>query len=287
MNQEIGNWPLAAERHRIAAPDNPLFSPRRVGAMVLRHFYLLRGSWARVAEMAYWPIIGVLIWGFMSDFLTTQTSYVARAPGVLLAGLMLWDLLARGNLGLSLTFLEEVWSRNLGHLAVSPLTIGEWIASMFAMALLRTAIGMVPAVILATYLYHFSLLSIGPALVLFAVNLLLFGWAFGLAVSGLVLRFGQGAESLAWVAVIAVAPFCGVYYPLSALPAWLQPLAVILPPSYVFEAMRDVMFGRPLALGMMGTAALLNLVYMAVAVAIFLRVCHTARVRGLFLGQGE
>ena len=266
---------------------SPVFSIRRVGGMVLRHYYLLRGSWARLAEMAYWPIVGVLIWGFMSTFLATNSNYVAKASGVLLGGLMLWDLLFRGNLGLSLTFLEEIWSRNLGHLAVSPLTIGEWIVAMLVMALIRTVIGMVPAMLIAIPLYHFSLFSIGPALILFCANLLAFGWAFGLAVSGLVLRYGQGAESLAWVAVVAVAPFCGIYYPLSALPHWIQPVAMILPPSYVFEAMRGVMFGGPLALDKMAIAAGENVIYMAVAVAIFLRVYHTARVRGLFLGQGE
>lgn len=263
------------------------FSFRRVGAMVLRHLYILKGSWPRLLEMAYWPAVNMVVWGFTSQFFLTHSSWVAQAAGVLIGAVILWDVLFRGNLGVALSFLEEMWSRNLGHLSVSPLRPYELVVSMLTMSLLRTLLGVLPAALLAMPLYHFSIFDMGLPLIAFWANLMVTGWAIGLGVSAMVLRFGLGAESLAWVMVFAVAPLSGIYYPIDTLPVWLQPVAWSLPPAYVFEGMRQVMFGHGLNLGLLTGAVLLNVFYVALTTGLFLWVFHVARRRGLLLSQGE
>lgn len=263
------------------------FSFRRIGAMVLRHLYILRGSWPRVLEMAYWPAINMVVWGFTSQFFSSHSSWVAQAGGVLIGAVILWDVMFRGNLGVSLSFLEEMWSRNLGHLSVSPLRPHELVAAMLTMSLIRTMIGVLPAALLAVPLYHYSLFDLGLPLIAFWTNLLITGWAIGLGVSALVLRFGLGAESLAWVLVFAVAPLAGIYYPIASLPEWLQPLAWALPPAYVFEGMRGVLFGHGLDVGLLISAFGLNVLYLAAAAGLFLHTHHVARERGLLLNVGE
>ncbi|MGE5548332.1 MAG: ABC transporter permease [Solirubrobacterales bacterium] len=263
------------------------FSFRRIGAMVLRHLYILRGSWPRVLEMAYWPAVNMVMWGFTSKFFMDHSSWVAQAAGVLLGAVILWDVLFRGNLGVSLSFLEEMWSRNLGHLSVSPLRPYELVVSMLTMSLIRTLIGVLPAAVLAIPLYHYSVFELGLPLVAFWTNLMVTGWVIGLAVASLVLRFGLGAESLAWVLVFAVAPLSGIYYPIATLPSWLQAVAWALPPAYVFEGMRGVMFGHALDLHLLTGAVGLNLMYLALTTGLFLRTYHVARQRGLLLTQGE
>jgi len=260
---------------------------RRVLAMILRHLYILRGSWPRVLEMAYWPAVNMLVWGFTSQFFAGHSDWVSRAAGVLIGAVILWDVMFRGNLGVSLSFLEEMWSRNLGNLAVSPLRPHELVAAMLAMSLIRTVIGVLPAALLAIPLYHYSIFSLGLPLLAFWVNLMVTGWAIGLAVAALVLRFGLGAESLAWVVVFAIAPVAGIYYPVATLPTWLQPVAWALPPAYVFEGMRSLMFGHGLQWGLLLESALLNVFYLLIALAVFLRCWHVARIRGLLLGVGE
>ncbi len=263
------------------------FSLRRVYAIVLRHLYILRGSWTRVLEMAYWPAINVVVWGFTSRFFVEHSSWVAQASGVLIGAVLLWDVMFRGNLGVSLSFLEEMWSRNLGHLSVSPLRPHELVAAMLTMSFIRTLIGVVPAMLMAIPLYHFSVFELGLPLVGFWVNLMVTGWAVGLAVSALVLRFGLGAESLAWVIVFALAPLAGIYYPVATLPGWLQPVAWALPPAHVFEGMRAIMFGQGFQAHLFASAAALNAVYLAAATALFLHTHHVARQRGLLLNVGE
>lgn len=262
-------------------------SLRRVSAMVLRHLYILRGSWPRVLEMAYWPAVNMVVWGFTSQFFRAHSDWVAQAAGVLIGAVLLWDVMFRGNLGVALSFMEEMWSRNLGHLSVSPLRPHELVAAMLTMSFIRTMLGVVPAALLAIPLYHFSLFDLGPALIGFWFNLMVTGWAIGLAVSALVLRFGLGAESMAWVTVFAVAPLAGIYYPIATLPGWLQPVAWALPPAYVFEGMRSVMVDHVFRWDLLGGAVALNLVYLLAATALFLHTHHVARQRGLLLSVGE
>lgn len=265
----------------------PRFSVERVWALVLRHLFLLRGSWTRIAELIYWPMINVVMWGFFSRFITVQSDWMAKAAGVLIGAALLWDVLFRSNLGLSVSFLEEIWSRNLGHLAVSPLTSTELAAALVTMSLIRTVAGMLPSALGALVLYHYNVFHMGLPLLAFFVNLIITGWAFGLGVSALVLRYGQGAENLAWVIIVAIAPFCGIYYPVSTLPHWLQPISWALPPSHVFEGVRTVAFGNGFPLDQLLITVGLNLAYLALGVTLFIWVNRIARVRGLFLGMGE
>jgi ABC-2 type transport system permease protein len=223
----------------------------------------------------------------MSQFLMTNSTWVARAFGVLIAAVLLWDVLFRGQLGLSMSFLEEIWARNLGHLFVSPLRPYEWVLSLIAMSLVRVLIGVVPAMLLAIPLYHYSIFSLGLPLIAFFVNLLVMGWALGLMICSLILRHGQGAESIAWLAIFVLAPVSAVYYPVTVLPPALQYVAMALPSSHVFEGMRAVMFEHVFRWGEFLAAAALDVVYLGLGAAAFLYAFRGARRRGALLQVGE
>ncbi|HXP06491.1 MAG TPA: ABC transporter permease [Stellaceae bacterium] len=263
------------------------FSLGRVWAMMLRYLYILRSSWPRTLELLYWPTLQVLIWGFMSQFFAQNSSYVARAFGVLLGAVMLWDLMFRSQLGLSISFLEEMWSRNLGHLFATPLRAYEWIISLLAMSVIRVMIGIVPAALLAIPLYHYSIFAMGLPLLAFVGALMAMGWALGLAICGLILRHGMGAESLAWTVIFALSPVSCVYYPVSILPVWLQPVAWSLPQTYVFEGMRTVLFEHVFRTDYFFAAIGLDLVYLAIGIAILFIAFRNARHRGALMQMGE
>jgi ABC-2 type transport system permease protein len=260
---------------------------RRIGAVMLRHWYLIAGSWPRFLDLCYWPIVQMVLWGFIQTFLIQQSSFFAQAAGVLLAGVMLWDVLFRGQIGLAISFFEEVYSRNLGHLLATPLTIGEYMAALMSVSLMRTVVGLFPATIFAIWFFGFSLYSLGIALVVFFLSLIAFGWAIGLFVAGLVMRYGLGAESFAWAFIFALAPLSGVYYPISILPPWVQIFSAVIPSSYVFEGMRAVLIDHIVRLDLLAMAALLNIVWLAAGVAGFLIFHRQARERGMLLQVGE
>jgi len=223
----------------------------------------------------------------MTVFLVSHSTWVAQASGVLLSGVLLWDVLFRSQLGVSLVFMEEMWSRNLGHLFVSPLRPIELIWALLVMSLIRTLIGVGGAALIAIPLFDYSIFSLGLPLLAFFTNLIVMGWAIGLLVSGIVLRYGLGAESMAWVAIFAVQPVSGVYYPIEVLPKWLQYVAYALPSSHVFEGMRAVLFEHTFRMDLLVNALLLNGVYLAAGIGSFLAFFNGARTRGQLLHVGE
>jgi len=271
----------------LAGSSGPAASARRVSAILRRYVYLLLGSWPRTLELVYWPTIQMILWGFITQFLATNSTWVAEAFGVLLAAVLLWDVLFRGQLGVSVSFLEELWSRNLASLFVTPLRPWEWTVSLLAMSLLRVLIGVVPAALLAIPLYHYSVFDLGLPLLAFFVALLVFGWAMGLAIVAVILRHGLGAESMAWLAIFVLAPVSAVYYPVAVLPAWLQPVAWALPSAHVFEGMRAVIRGGAMDWGHLAAAFALDLVYIALGAAALLYSFRRARIRGALLQAGE
>src|SRR3990167_2248030 len=273
----------------VIAREHTGFVPslRRIYALVLRHTYLLRSSGPRILELVYWPTLQMILWGFITAFLINHSSWLAQASGVLLSAVLLWDVLFRCQLGVSLVFMEEMWSRNLGHLFVSPLRPFELGCALLTMSLIRTVIGVGGAALIAIPLFDYSIFSMGLPLLAFFINLIVMGWAIGLLVSGIVLRYGLGAESMAWVAIFAVQPISGVYYPIEVLPCWLQIVAHGLPSSPVFEGMRSVLFEQRFRVDLLVNAMALNIVYLAGGIAAFLAFFNNARVRGQLLHVGE
>ena len=273
----------------VIAREHTGFVPslRRVYALVLRHTYLLRSSGPRILELVYWPTVQMILWGFITVFLVGHSTWIAQASGVLLSGVLLWDVLFRSQLVVSLVFMEEMWSRNLGHLFVSPLRPFELGCALITMSLIRTLIGVGGAALIAIPLFQYSIFSLGLPLLAFFTNLIVMGWAIGLLVSGIVLRYGLGAESMAWIAIFAVQPISGVYYPIETLPVWLQYVAAILPSSHVFEGMRSVLFDHTFRVDLLLHAVLLNVAYLAAGFVSFLAFFKVARVRGQLLHVGE
>ena len=263
------------------------FSLRRIGAMVLRYVYLLRGSWPRILELAYWPTVQMILWGFITQFFMTGSNVLSRAAGLLISGVLLWDVLFRSQLGVSVVFFEEMHSRNLGHLFVSPLRLYELICALMTISLIRTLIGVGAAALLAIPFYHYSIFGMGLPLLGFFANLMIMGWAVGLLVAALVLRYGLGAESIAWIAIFAVAPVSGIYYPIATLPSWLQPVAWLLPSSHVFEGMRAVLLEHTFRGDFMLYAVLLNGLYLSIGIGVFLYTFQIARRQGLLFQLGE
>ena len=256
-------------------------SLERIYALVMRHIYLWRSSVMRLVDSIYWPAVQMVMWGFMTQYLLPQASFVAQAAGVLLSGLLLWEVVVRGNLSLSIAFLEEMWSRNLGHLFVSPIRSWEMATGIIVVALLRTLLGLIPVSLMAWAFFGFSIYTLGLPLVAFFAILQMFSWSIGLAMSGMIMRVGQSAESFAWAAVFILMPVSGVYYPVSVLPHWLQVIAWGLPPAYVFEGMRGVMAGAGFSWSHFAWAAVLNAVCLLLAGLFYHWTLSTVRARGL------
>ena len=262
-------------------------SAQRISAMMLRHWYLLRSSWPRLLDLVYWPTVQMLTWGFLQYYIASNAGFFARAGGTFIGAVLLWDILFRGQLGFSISFLEEMYSRNLGNIMMSPLRPFEFIIALMVISVVRLSIGAVPVTFLAIAFFGFNLYAFGFALVAFFFNLMLTGWAIGIFVSGLILRNGMGAENLAWSIMFLFMPLTCVYYPVTTLPDWLQPVAWLLPPTYVFEGMRALVIDKVFRPDLMIDALALNAILFAAGVFGFLQLLQSARRRGSLMQSGE
>ncbi len=269
-----------------------IFSFKRVGAMLLRYSYLLRASYARVLDIIYWPLVQMLTWGFLQSYLVKAGALsapggAAQAAGTLIGAILLWDILLRGQQGFSFSFIEEMWSRNLPNILMSPLRPAEFILSLIVMSVIRLFVGVVPVTLMAIVFFGFNLWALGIAFGAFFVVLMLFAWSIGLFVSGLLLRLGLGAENLVWSLMFFVQPLGAVYYPVSTLPAWLQPISWSLPPTYVFEGLRAVLIDHVVRWDLLAQGFEIDVILFSAACFAFGRLLKSARRAGTLLQTGE
>ncbi len=253
----------------------------RTAAVVLRQFYLLRGSPARVLPLFAWVAIDIVLWGFFTRYLNTVASPGFDFVPALLGAVLLWDFFTRVMHGVTTAFLEDVWSRNFLNVFASPLKISEYVAGLVAATVATSAVGLLAMLVLAAAFFGLSFAAYGALLVPFLLVLFLFGVALGVVGCAIVLRLGPASEWFIWPLPALITPFAGVFYPLSTLPPWMQTAARALPPSYVFEGMRAVVSGGAAPAGPLAWGAALSVLYVVLACWLFARVHRQAVRTGL------
>jgi ABC-2 type transport system permease protein len=204
----------------------------------------------------------------------------------LIGSMIFWDILYRAQQGVTISFLEDVWARNLLNLFVAPIRVSEFIVATYIVGFVKIIMIVALLTVMASSLYSFNLFAMGISLIPLFVNLLLMGWAVGMIATAMIVRLGQSAEALAWGIPFMIQPLCAVFYPLSILPKWLQPISLAIPATHVFEGMRQVLENKGMPVGHLWAAFGLNLVYLAVAALIFNRMFNVARRKGLLAKLG-
>ena len=259
----------------------------RIYALFLRHFYLIKGSFPRILDLIYWPTIQIILWGFISKFFTLYSEFYNHTVGIILTAAILYDFLFRSSISFNMLFLEEIWSRNFTNLFIAPLKVSEIITSLTVTALIRTLIGIVPAILLASPFFGVSIFNLGLPLVLLLLSLYAFGMTLGLLVISGLLRYGPAFENVAWSSLFLLAPLGCIYYPLSILPDWLQIIAKMLPLVYIFEEVRSILLNSIVNYSNIMSALILNFIYFLLSVFVFYRSFHEARKRGTLINVGE
>lgn len=259
----------------------------RVWAVVTRHLYLYKRSLSRLMEIFYWPLLDLLLWGFITLYLDRFKADLPNFLAFFLGALILWDILYRSQQGISISFLEEVWSRNLLNLFVTPLRPGEFLLATMSISIFKLVTAAMVTVALAWLLYSFNIFIMGVALLPFILNLMIFGWAIGVVTTAVILRFGQKAEIMAWGLAFMFQPVSAVFYPVSVLPGWLQHIAWWIPATPVFEGMRAVILTGEFPLAHLLRSFSVNLLYLSAAVLFFHHTFRVARQKGLLLKVGE
>ena len=236
----------------------------RVMAIARRHAYVLQRSPHRLFDIIVWPVVDVILFGTIGIFAAGRLGGASQVALYLLVGVVLWHVVYQAQISLATGFLEETWSRTVLSLLVTPMREWEYVAGVALFGLVKLLGGVGAVALIAWAAYAFKITTLGWGLIPVAALLLAVGWAIALFVIGLVLRFGSGAEALAWGILFVVMPLSGTFYPVSALPAVLRPIGTLLPTTHAFAAGRAFAQGaatpwHELGLAAAGTAVMLAL----------------------------
>jgi ABC-2 type transport system permease protein len=268
VNTAVRHGPIAASGWRIIA-------------VAQRHAYVLWRSPHRLFDVVLWPVVDTLLFGSIGVYAASRALDAGQqVVAYLLIGMVLWQVVYQSQINLSTGFLEETWSRNVLNLMVTPLREWEYGAGLALFGLAKMIGGLIAVTLLAVTAYAFDVSGLGFELLPFAALLLAIGWAIAMFVVALVLRFGSGAEALAWGVLFAMMPLSGVFYPVAALPGPLQPIAQVLPTTHVFSAGRTLVAGGPMPWGELGVAAAGTAVMVAAALSFLVWMLRVFRRRG-------
>ena len=243
----------------------------KIYALGLRHLYLIMNSFPRIIDLIYWPTVQIFLWGFISKFFTLNSEYYNNTVGIILTAAILYDFLFRASISFNMMFLEEIWSRNFTNLFIAPIKISEIITALTLTAIVRTLIGLVPAVLIAIPLFGVSVFKLGLPLLFLLIALYLFGITLGLLVSSGLLRFGPSFENVAWASLFFLAPLGCIYYPIEILPNLLQIIAKGLPLVHIFEEMRNILMTETVNYFNIFKSIFVSSVYFIFGVIIFYR----------------
>ena len=255
--------------------------------LFLRHYFLIKGSLPRILDLIYWPTIQIILWGFISKFFSIYSDYYNNTVGVILTCAILYDFLFRSSISFNMLFLEEIWSRNFTNLFIAPLKISEIITSLVATALIRTLIGLVPAILITSPLFGISILELGMPLFFLFLSLYIFGITLGLFVSSGLLRYGPAFENIAWSSLFLLAPLGCIYYPIEILPEIFQNIARGLPLVYIFEEARSILVTNVVNYENIKNAFMLNSLYLFLGIFLFYYSFAQARKKGSLINIGE
>ncbi len=260
----------------------------RIVALIMRYQNIALGSVPRLLSIFYWPSVQILFWGFFTNyFYQINEDNIWSTLNIILSAVVLWDVLFRSQLGLSMSFFEELWSRNLPNLFITPIKDYELVIGLLLISLLRTLLGLTPAIFFANYFFNFHLFDLGLFLIFFFFNLTIIGWSIGLIVSALVLRYGQSFEELAWAIIFIILPFSCVYYPLSSLPELMQNISEYFPTTMIFEEMRSIILTNTFNIKKLINIFSINILTLLISSFFFLFTLNVVRKKGIMFNQGE
>lgn len=250
----------------------------RVAAILVRHYFLTIHQMERYFEIVLFPTMALLLMGFLGRYVSSVSRNQFAA--FLVGGIILWVIFEKVNTDIGVSFMFEIWERNIVNMLASPLTFLEFLTGVVVLGLFKILFTVILIGVMASFLYDFHITSLGFGLALFFINLIIFAWSFGFLNVAVVLRFGHTVGPLTWSIPWLLQPVSAVFYPVSSLPLWAQKIAFILPTSHVFEGMRGVLAKGQFDWREFFTAIILNLVYLFLSVIFLIWILGSVKRSG-------
>lgn len=255
----------------------------RIKALVIRHLYLYQRSVPRLMDIFFWPVVDILTWGFLTVYLEKVSLSGINIASILLGAITFWLIIQMFQQAASVTFLEDVWEKNFLNMFVAPVKVSEFLTATAILALIRIFLVVIVISVISFLLYHYSIFSVGVYFIPFIVILMLFAFSIALFNMAVILRYGTSAQTLAFGLIFIFQPFSAVFYPVSALPAIVHPISYLLPSTYVFEGMRQLVNFGTVSSTNIYYGFILALCYVVLMIVFFFRMFAKVRDQGRLL----
>lgn len=253
----------------------------RISALLLRYLYIYPRSVPRILDIFIWPLVDILIWGFLTIYLQQERPNFPLS--IFLGALIFWDFILRAQQAVTISFMEEIWERNLFNIFVTPIKLSEFLVATFLVGVVRIVLIGISLGLSSFFIFHFNIFSFGFYLIPFVLNFFLFGWILGLIATAVLLRFGQSAQVIAFAFTTFLQPLLAVFYPVSVLPKVIQPIALAIPATHVFEGMREIVLYHTFPLYNFLMAGVLNCIWLIIALILLYKMFEYVRREGRLL----
>ncbi len=252
----------------------------RINAMFLHELNITRHSYEVFNDLLLYPLFNVVVFGFMTLYLTGVTGKVVADQ--VLAAMILWQMINITQYSIAVGCLWDVWSRNLTNIFITPITVTEYLFSYAVTGTVKALIVIGLCCVLAFFVFHLNIFSVGlMPLFLICLNLILFGFSFGVVMLGLIFRFGTKIQAFAWGLLNVAQPLMAVFYPVSVLPEPLRTISYLFAPTYAFEAMRKSMRGESIFVDIL-YSLMFNFLFLLGAILFFQAMFKKSKETGQF-----
>ncbi len=238
----------------------------RIFAIILRNLYGFRRNYDRVFDAFWWPTLELVLWGLTGSYLIQLVPDFSEILFIIVSGITFWFVVGRSQYEINVALLEEIWSRNLINIFVSPIKFSEWVISIIIIGVLKAMISFIASVIVAYVLYKVHFFIYGFYLIPLIFLLLMTGWWVSFFITGLILRYGSRVQTFAWTLIAAFAPLSAIYYPVSVLPQNVQVISFILPTTYIFQGIRSIITKGTIDNTLLLSSFLLNIFYLILSI---------------------
>lgn len=254
----------------------------RIRAILLQEYFITKRSMEVSMDLFFFSIMNVVVFGYVSVFLSNIIGTSARH--YILLGILLWEVIRVAQYSMSVGALWNIWSRNLSNMFISPLSILEYLFTHMLSGTVKAFVVFAGVSFIASVVFNFHIVALlgWTNLVVFFLNLLIFAWTTGIAILGLIFRFGNRIQAFAWALVALFQPLTATLFPVSVLPPALQRFTFLFPPTYVFEAARAALSDSSVNWNFTLVAFSLNLFYFFLALWFFSVMYRISRTNGQF-----
>jgi ABC-2 type transport system permease protein len=256
----------------------------KIWAFASRSLLVNRRNVFAIFEMLFWPGISIFSVGLLTKFLKLDADTVT----FVLIGAIGMNTIQVAQLDMSYSLLYDVWSKSLRHKFIAPMGLPHLLIGTGLVGLIRGFLVFVIMGLLCTWLFSMDLGRPGfTGLVMFLAGMFLNAAILGILVLALVLRYGHRAEVAAWAFAYLLFLLCGLYYPVTVLPAGIKEIALFVPLTHFLDYFRHfygfpLVSPHPLLFGFSQSVIYLALCYL------FLRfTLNTALRRGTILKLSE